>query len=457
MASLTPPAETKPGGGQQEQWQGLEDSIQDPEEMRVLCCALDSFLQYPKVAHFNSTHLRRQSFYALPRAHWELLAKPPFNYLDTLTAVDDAIDSNAELARAIVTSGLQSFHLSSLPTPPPATPSSGLPTLPEAWQGVARNSDVDKARSTIRQFYRDWSAAGAVERESCYGPVKEALDDERSSPRSGASKRGGQDDEEEEPFRVLVPGAGLGRLVFDLCASGYESEGNEISYHQLLASSYILNGTEGAGQHTIYPWVHSFSNHRTRANHLASCTVPDIHPATELKRRGPNAGSMSMCAADFLCLYSDGEHRDHYDAVASVFFLDTAPNLIRYLETIYSCLKPGGVLVNFGPLLWHFENNAPGNHGHDDDGDGVHDAKNSNGIADPGSFELTDEEVTALVEHMGFKIEERRTDIEAPYVIDPESMLKTVYKASFWVARKAGPGGQALGLVASTPSNAQKQ
>ena len=145
---------------------------------------------------------------------------------------------------------------------------------------------------------------------------------------------------------------------------------------------------------------------------------------------------MSMCAADFLCLYSDENHRETYDAVASVFFLDTAPNLIRYLTTIFHCLKPGGVLINVGPLLWHFENNAPGNHGHDDDGDGSHDPNSSSGIADPGSFELTDDEVMSLVEKIGFVIESRVTGIEAPYIQDAESMLQTVYKASSWVARK---------------------
>src|SRR5450432_3666485 len=67
--------------------------------------------QYSRVAHYNTTHLRRQSFYALPQAHWELLAAPPFSYLDTLNAVDDAIDSNAELATAILRSGLESFGL----------------------------------------------------------------------------------------------------------------------------------------------------------------------------------------------------------------------------------------------------------------------------------------------------------------------------------------------------------
>jgi len=34
---------------------------------------------------------------------------------------------------------------------------------------------------------------------------------------------------------------------------------------------------------------------------------------------------------------------------------------------IKNCLKPGGLLLNIGPLLWHFENNAPGSHGHDEE------------------------------------------------------------------------------------------
>lgn len=235
--------------------------------------------------------------------------------------------------------------------------------------------------------------------------------------------------------KVLIPGAGLGRLVFDLSLAGFETEGNEISYHALTASSYILNYVQAAGQHTIYPWIHTFSNHPTRERHLQGCAVPDIHPATAMEAAN-GAGPMSMCAADFLCLYADAEHAGTYDAVATVFFLDTAPNLIRYLETIYACLKPGGVLLNFGPLLWHFENNAPGNHGHDDDGDGEHDARGSSGIADPGSFELSDDEVMALVAKIGFVVETKEIGLTAPYIQDSESMLQTVYRATFWVARK---------------------
>lgn len=366
--------------------------------------------QYSKVAHFNVTHLRRRSFYALPQSQWQMLAAPPFNFLDTLEKTDDAIDSNAEVARAIVNSGLASF---------------GMAEMPRAWAGVAKHTDIDKARSTLRQLYRDWSADGAAEREACFGPVMETMDKERQ--RTG-----------EQQLRVLVPGAGLGRLVFDLCQRGFVAEGNEISYHSLLASSYILNECPRPGHHTLFPWIHTFSNHRLRSNHLRSYPVPDIHPATALGERGPEAaaGSMSMCAADFLCVYGDEAHTEAYDAVATVFFLDTAPNLVRYLEVIRHCLRPGGVVINVGPLLWHFENNAPGNHGQDDDGDGEHDYNNSSGIADPGSFELAGDEVMALLEKLGFQIEWKRDGVDTPYIQDRDSMLQTSYKSSIWVARK---------------------
>lgn len=346
-----------------------------------------------------------------------MLAAPPFNFLETLDKTDEAIDSNADLARAIVRVGLKAF----------APLVDGQPAMPQEWVGVAKHSDIDKARSTLRQFYRDWTDQGAAERAICYEPIMKALGQEQDRLRRSGDER---------QLKVLVPGAGLGRLVFELCCNGYETEGNEISYHQLLASSYILNECERAGKHTIYPWVHSFSNHLTRENHLRGCKVPDIHPATTLAESSANVGGMSMCAADFLCLYADESNKDTYDAVASLFFLDTAPNLIRYLEVIYHCLRPGGILVNVGPLLWHFENQGPGNNGHDDDGDGEHDFNNSSGIADPGSFELSNDEVMALVEKIGFKVEWMKTGIAAPYIQDRDSMLRTVYNAVAWVARK---------------------
>ncbi|RWA12482.1 hypothetical protein EKO27_g2619 [Xylaria grammica] len=417
-----------------EEWNGVEEAIEDPEEIRVIFCALDSFNQYAKNAHLNCTHFRRQAFYALPQAHWQMLAAPPFNYLDTLNRVDDAIESNAELARTIVKMGLHSFGM---------VDADREAVMPEEWSGIAKCNDLDKARSTIRQFYRDWSSEGLVERDACYGPVFEALEAEKVRKPASPSRENTTPQIQTDiqtpttpPLRVLRP-ARLGRLVFDLCRLGYDTEGNEISYHQLLASSYILNSCDRAGRHTIYPWIHSFSNHQSRTNQFAGYSVPDVHPQralAETTAAGGKIGTMQMCAADFLCLYGDDAHAGVYDAVATVFFLDTAPNLIRYLEVIRHCLRPGGVLINVGPLLWHWENHVPGHHGYDGDGD--YDENTTLGIADPGSFELTDDEVVALVEKMGFVVETRKSGLRAPYVQDSQSMLQTVYNASYWIARK---------------------
>ena len=35
--------------------------------------------------------------------------------------------------------------------------------------------DMDKLRSTLKQFVRDWAEEGKVERDLCYEPMKEAL------------------------------------------------------------------------------------------------------------------------------------------------------------------------------------------------------------------------------------------------------------------------------------------
>lgn len=110
------------------------------------------------------------------------------------------------------------------------------------------------------------------------------------------------------------------------------------------------------------------------------------------------------------------------------------------------------MLVNIGPLLWHFENNAPGAHGREREsspnpsneskGTYYHEYfliranGTTSGIADPGSVELTDDEVVALIETMGFVVEKKVSGIDAPYIQDPESMLQNTYKASHWVARK---------------------
>lgn len=346
-----------------------------------------------------------------------MLSKPPFSILENFEKVDDAIDTNAEIADAIVATGLSSFGLS--PDPDPSDPT-------QNWHDVATMADINKAYSTIRQFYRDWSVEGKPERDACYGPVLKDLIQEFPDRM-----------QREEPVRVLVPGAGLGRLVFEVCSAGFSAEGNEISYHQLLASSWILNHTVGPQCHTLHPFALHFSNLLSREQQLQKVMIPDIHPAAamiEAQLSGVPFGAMSMSAADFVVLYSGPSQTDTFDAVATVFFIDTAPNLIRYIETIRNCLKPNGLWINVGPLLWHFEDGHQRTHS----GDGGSDGQNL-GIGEPGNVELTEEEVLALIESLGFKVETSQPPeerAECGYIQDPDSMLRPLYRPSHWTARK---------------------
>jgi carnosine N-methyltransferase len=95
------------------------------------------------------------------------------------------------------------------------------------------------------------------------------------------------------------------------------------------------------------------------------------------------------------------------------FFIDTAKNIVNYLRIIHRILAPGGVWINLGPLLWHWENN------------------NTN---DP-SIELDLEEVKTLARAIGFELSNERT-VDATYTSNAQSMLGYVYHTAFWTATK---------------------
>lgn len=295
-------------------------------------------------------------------------------------------------------------------------------------------NDMEKARSCINQFYREWSVGGIAERQRCFSPILEALNAEC------AMRHQLNADSDRCSMSVLVPGAGLGRLVFDLCCAGYSVEGNEISYHELMASSLILNHTRHADQFSIAPFALNGSNHLSRTDQFQTYTIPDIHPKTEFERTNlsqkvPANERMSMSSGDFCVLYNKADTKNSFDAVTTVFFIDTAPNLIRYIEAVYNCLKPEGLWINLGPLLWHHASSSRTSASSQSPKE--HQAHGDAGIGDPGSVELTDEEVVLLIQNFGFRIEKHEPgSVETGYMTNPKSMLQSTYRASFWIARK---------------------
>ncbi|XP_072951502.1 uncharacterized protein [Typha angustifolia] len=258
--------------------------------------------------------------------------------------------------------------------------------------------DVDKVRCIIRNIVRDWAQEGQKERDQCYKPILEELS--RHFPNRS----------KERPPSCLVPGAGLGRLALDISCLGFASQGNEFSYYMMICSSFILNHTHEAYEWTIYPWIHSNCNSFSDNDQLRPVSFPDIHPASAGITEG-----FSMCGGDFVEVYNDECQEASWDAVVTCFFLDTAHNIVEYIEIISKILKDGGVWINLGPLLYHFAE--------------------SYGTEDEMSIELSLEDVKMVAYHYGFEMEMEKI-IETTYTANTQSMMQNRYFAAFWTMRK---------------------
>ncbi|CAD6914044.1 unnamed protein product [Tilletia controversa] len=268
----------------------------------------------------------------------------------------------------------------------------------EESEAEQRLHHLEKVRSTIKQFVRDWSEEGRVEREAAYGPIIDAV----------KARFGHMSVQQKAALHILVPGAGLGRLAWEFARLGYSCQGNEFSFYMLVASHFVLNETRCAGEHVLYPNVHSASNWTSARDMLQAVLVPDVVPSDL-----PDGVDFSMVVGEFVEVYGRPAERERWQCVATSFFIDTARNIVQYLEVINSVLELGGYWVNAGPLLWHFEN-GPGDL----------------------SIELTLEETMDLVRKMGFEVEEERMLEMQMYTGVGAGMLTYQYRPAFWVARK---------------------
>ncbi|KAI0372549.1 N2227-domain-containing protein [Pilatotrama ljubarskyi] len=413
------------------------------EERAHFANVIATFQQYAPYA-LNANNRRRKDIYTIPIEDRELLES--VGYKERIAATDKAILANAEFLSHIIANpeifgeeldpdnaeevgqvpeGSQGHqhmqnhashgHAHSHPQThahgshshshgPPQGPSGQHRERGGKRRYKPTEHDMDKLRSTLKQLVRDWSEEGKVERDLCYEPMKEALLQHFSDIPEG----------ERRNFRVLVPGAGLGRLAWDVAKLGFACQGNEFSHYMLLASFYMLNRTDEINKHTIYPYVHSFSNIENNEGLLRPISIPDVLPSSL-----PPGSDFSLVAGDFEEIYGvedadEGEPQaGQWDAVLTCFFIDTAKNIVNYLRIIHRILAPGGVWINLGPLLWHWENNTTN---------------------DP-SIELTLDEVKALARHIGFEISNERT-IDTTYTNNAQSMLGYVYHAAFWTATK---------------------
>lgn len=288
---------------------------------------------------------------SLSDSHQDML----IHYRHHLNKIRNCIDENSQIIRRIIQ------HVDRLFDNENQTIVTPLPGKLDRLSRV-RAADLDKVQVTLKQFVRDWSEDGEEERQQCYKPIIDAVMVHFDPSRRDVSG-----------VKVLVPGAGLGRLTYEFARRGYYCEGNEFSLFMLIASNFVLNKCPIANQYTIYPWVHQNVNNVRRQDQVRASSFPDVSPM-----QAPPKGAFNMVAGDFLQVY---RQPNSWDCVATCFFIDCANNVADFVETIFNILRPGGIWVNLGPLLYHYSD-----------------------LQFEGSIEPTYEDLVEVIRMMGFEI-----------------------------------------------------
>ncbi|KTB21104.1 Carnosine N-methyltransferase [Nakaseomyces glabratus] len=304
-------------------------------------------------------------------------------------------------------------------------------------------SNMEKVVSMLAQLYREWSAEASSERDILLSRLIPFLSELQGNSSS------------EDPLEILVPGLGTARLIADLVMHGYRSEGNEYSYYMIIMSMFMLNGGLSSKDIEIYPFVHTNSHWKERNLMFKPIRIPDFDIQSELA--GNNLMQISM--GSFVDCYGPNEGilgSSHYninqemnlkrlnskstkDVVVTNFFLDTSGNVIDYLLAIEHVLRPGGTWINFGPLVYHHEN--------DNDSDINYEVDPYSGERTDHSpipmkgIELTVDEIVAVALKLGFTMLKREDGILSGYgqLPFPESGLNGLpgYRCSYWVMKKS--------------------
>ncbi|ODV80273.1 putative trehalase [Suhomyces tanzawaensis NRRL Y-17324] len=396
---------------------------QDIEEYKALTSTLLAFYNFHKWEFEQLIKTRTIKYNSLTAEERELI---PW-YLQHIEDLKQCIGINQEFTQNLAIAISKDW---------------GVSPDPSGWEPATTN-EYDKVRSTLLQFAREWSSDGVPEITVSHFKIIEEL--EQIYPNL----------EERQNVKILNPGCGLGRLVLELVKKGFWCQGNEFSYHMLLASNFILNHCTFAHNYSIFPYLHKASHLVKRLNQIRPVTIPDCSPTEihELSTKNPTIPYqelMSMTAGSFVDLYGPENlteldtyskdpiandfrttNENNFDVLVTTFFLDTASNIIDYLKTFHYCLKPGGTWINFGPLLWHFEDDQNMLYIQRRDGDTYQKVPSI-----MTGLELSRDDLIALIEKMGFDFEKRESGIETSYSGDIKALGSFVYKCEYWVCKK---------------------
>lgn len=269
----------------------------------------------------------------------------------------------------------------------------------------------------LTQLRREWSDEAAAEREASMGKTIEAL--ERHLPAVAGAP----------PPKVVVPGAGLCRHVWELSLRGYSVLGVERAIMFLDVFRY-LHATLLPAECSvaICPHAHEFSGptNVSDAAHLSRrYQVPGLKAIEAHKERGVEACEaagkappppFTVLAGSFADVAADTRQAGSCDACITCFYLDASGDILGSFSAISTLLRPGGIWVNLGPLEY---DGAEGEHSRDGP-----------------QLRLCADELFLLIQRRGFELLEQAMEPAVAYTTDELSMYCPSFRCCSFVARK---------------------
>lgn len=152
--------------------------------------AAASYSQYAQLARGELSTMRK-SYGRMSWAHRRI--GYDLGYTKKLARLEESIEVNALVANAIARLAKDEFP----------------EEVNDAHSSVLRPpiaGDLGRVRESLKHFVRDWSDEGRKERDKIFGPILAVLKEVQHGERAR--------------MRVLVPGAGLGRLAWEVSELG---------------------------------------------------------------------------------------------------------------------------------------------------------------------------------------------------------------------------------------------
>ena len=240
-------------------------------------------------------------------------------------------------------------------------------------EGDMEAEPYDTANHIITHIARDWTSAGESIRKQTHDWIVDQLWKYHNMHHAGeqptTNKSGSTSCPQQSPLSpVLVPGAGMARLAFDIAFDSeqcypFAVEAIDNSIVMATAAHHLLrycSRNDDSNVMTIYPIASDpFINEVDTQRRWESAEFPERNVVEQLQHLNTNQQSshqqpsLAYVVGDFVSTYASPSRRGMYGSITTCFFIDTATNIYEYIITIRNLLRAGGVWINLGPVQWH--------------------------------------------------------------------------------------------------------